>query len=90
MGLRGTAGDRQISLNWTNPSNSAITKYQYAQREGDGAWSAWTDIPGSSATTTSYTVTTLTNGTDYYIALRAAKGMDEYDLLSSVAARPQS
>ena len=93
LDLTATAGDGEIALSWTDPSDTAITKYQYAQREGDGAWSSWTDIPSSGASTTSHTVTGLTNGTEYTIALRAVKGTGDeatYDLLSSVTATPSS
>ena len=90
LGLTATAGNGQIALSWTDPSDSTITKYQYAQRAEGGAWSEWMDIPSSSATTTSHTITALTNGTAYTIALRAVKDDDEYDLLSSVAATPRS
>ena len=89
--LTATAGNGEIALSWSDPSDSAITKYQYAQRTEDGAWSAWTDIPGSSAATTSHTVTSLTNDTAYTIALRAVKGTGDtatYDRLSSVTATP--
>ena len=89
--LTATAGNGEIALSWTDPSDSSITKYQYAQRTEDGAWSAWTDIPGSGASTTSHTVTSLTNDTAYTIALRAVKGTGDtatYDLLSSVTATP--
>ena len=86
IGLTATAGDGQIELGWTDPSDTAITKYQYAQREGDGAWSAWTDISGSSATTISHTITSLTNGTAYTIALRWVKGTGTAETFGRVSA----
>ena len=90
IGLTATAGNGEIALSWNDPSDSTITKYQYAQREADGAWSAWMDIPSSGATTTSHTVTGLTNGTEYTIAVRAVKGADEYGPVSAVTATPSS
>ena len=85
--LNATAGDGQIALSWNDPSDSSITKYQYARRKGNGGWTSWTDIPGSSATTTSHTITGLTNRTAYTIAVRAVRS-DADDLLSSVSATP--
>ena len=91
MGLTATAGNGEIALSWTDPGDSDITKYQYAQRTANGAWSDWTDIPSSSATTTSHTITGLTNGTSYTIALWAVKGAGDavtYTWLNSVTATP--
>ncbi len=51
------AGNNQTTLTWGNPNNSHIVKYQYRQKTGTGSFGNWTDIPGSSATTTSYTAT---------------------------------
>ena len=93
IGLAATAGNGEIALSWNDPSDSDITKYQYAQRETDGAWSSWTDISGSGATTTSHTVTGLTNGTEYVIALRAVMGTGDtatYGPVSAVTATPSS
>ena len=70
-GLTATAGDKQVALSWTDPSDSGITKYQVQQKAGSAAWGSWTDIPSSGATTTSYTVTGLTNGTAYRFRIRA-------------------
>ena len=66
-GLVGTPGDGQLALAWTDPGNSTITKYQYSTDGG----TTFTDIPGSNATTISYTVTGLSSGTEYTIAVRA-------------------
>ena len=60
-------GAGQIALDWDNPNNTLITKYQYSTNGG----TSFTDITGSSATTTEYTVTGLGNGTEYTVAVRA-------------------
>ena len=93
MDLTATAGDAEIALSWNDPSDSTITKYQYTQRTEDGAWSDWTDIAGSSATTTSHTVASLTNDTAYTIALRAVQGTGDtktYGPVSAVTATPSA
>ena len=71
--LTATAGDGQVTLKWSDPSDSTITKYQYSQRVGYAYWLEWTDMPDSSAGTTTYTVTGLTNGTAYTFELRAVQ-----------------
>ncbi len=60
-------GAGQIALNWGNPGNNLITKYQYSTDGG----TSFTDITGSGATTTAYTVTGLSNGREYTLAVRA-------------------
>ena len=73
-----TAGNAQVSLSWTSGGNggSAITGWKYQQKEGSGDFGDWTSIPNSGASTTSYTVTNLTNGTSYQFKVLAvnAKG----------------
>ena len=71
-GMTATAGDRQVTLTWDDPNDASITKYQVwhrpqAQRTGG---SGWVDVPGG-GTARSYTVTGLTNGTEYQFWLRA-------------------
>ena len=70
-GLSATAGNAQVALSWTDPSNTSITSYQYQQKAGSAAWGSWTTITGSGATTTSHTVTSLSNGTAYRFRIRA-------------------
>ncbi len=85
-GLTAEPANGQVTLEWDNPGDSSITKYQYRQGDSyevveiDGVntrvpvWptetdpddntktvGTWTDIPGSGATTTSYTVSGLDN-----------------------------
>ena len=75
--LSATAGNGQVTLSWTNPGDNTITKYQYRRKTGTGTYGNWTDIGGSSWTTTTYTVTGLSNGTQYTLALRAVNAIDE-------------
>ncbi len=66
-----TPGDGQVTLNWLNPVDATITKWQFQQKTGSGGYSSWANITGSDANTTSHTVTGLTNGTIYRFKIRA-------------------
>ena len=65
--LAAAPGDGEAVLTWANPTDSAITKYQYSTNGG----TSFTDIGGSGAATTAYVVTGLTNGAQYTLAVRA-------------------
>ena len=66
--------DREVALRWQLPASYGdieLTGYQYRVRARGGAWSPdWTRIPHSVATTTSHTVTGLTNNTRYTFEVR--------------------
>ena len=73
--LQATRGGGQVALSWTagTPGASAITKHRYRQRTG-AAFGLWQDIPTSApnqANATSYTVSGLTNGTEYTFQVQA-------------------
>ena len=71
-----TAGDRGVILiEWTGGPDNA-TRWQYRQRgpENDWKWTAWTDIPGSDASTRSYRVSGLREYSAYYFEVRAVVG----------------
>ena len=70
-GVTATPGNGQVSLAWTGPTDATISKWQYQQKQGDGSYGPWMDIPDSTASTTSHTVTGLTNGTTYGFKIRA-------------------
>ena len=76
---KATAGDKQVVLTWTTPANngSALTGYAYRDSTvgANKKWSAWQDITGSGATTTTHTVTGLTNNTAYWFQVRAKNGV---------------
>ncbi len=77
-GLSAEVGNTRITLRWTDPGDASITKYQDRARASGGQWSPdWTDITGSGAATTSYTVPGLTNDTTYTVQLRAVRGEDK-------------
>ncbi len=75
-GLSAAAGDGRAVLSWTDPSNAAIGGYEFRQRTppDTGSWGTWTAIAGSTAATTTHTVTGLTNGTAYGFEVRAVSG----------------
>ena len=72
-GVAAEAGNGYVRLSWTDPGNSSITGYEYRQRSGAGVttWGAWQAMTGSGATTTSWSVSGLTNGTAYTFQVRA-------------------
>ena len=82
-GLTAAANNGQAALTWTNPNDSTITEYEYSKDGG----TTWADVPSSSATTTSYTVTSLTDGTAYTLAIRAVNTTGN-GLPTSVTATP--
>ena len=90
-GVTATAGNGQVTLSWSDPSNSQISKYQY--RPGIGsppAWLGWTDILNSDADTVSHTVTGLTNGNLHSFEIRAVAGSLNGAASATVTATPQS
>ena len=62
-------GSGEVTLSWTAPVYLDVTSYAYQQDSG-----AETPVPDSDATTTSYTVTGLTNGEEYDFVVLAMNG----------------
>ena len=86
-GLSATAGDSQITINWDDPMDSSITKYQISQDGG-----SWTDIPTSApgeTNTTSYTVSGLINGVSYTFAIRAVNSVGRGPTSAEVSKKPR-
>ena len=88
-GVTATSAAGSASLSWTDPSDSSIAKWQYRCGVGNAVNSAdWADVPSSSATTTSHTVTPLTNNTDHKCQVRAFGPLDPGTSSAAVSVRP--
>ncbi len=90
-GLAATAGNGEVTLTWTDPGNDSISRYQV--RYGAGArvpsTAAWTDIPGSGATTVRHDVTGLTGDLQYAFEIRAVNASGEGRASAQVTATPR-
>ena len=89
--LSATAGDTQVKLEWADPNDSSIDKYQYSTDDGTGFIDIDVeDIDYSVANTIGYTVTSLTNDTEYTFHIRAVdnQALQPYGDASDVTATP--
>ena len=70
--LSATARIEGAELSWTSGdgSGSPVTHWEYQVKSG-ATWGSWTEIPGSDASTTSYTVPSLTGGSSHQFKVRA-------------------
>ncbi|MBI1350148.1 MAG: hypothetical protein GC156_03420 [Actinomycetales bacterium] len=86
-GVSGTSGNTQVTVTWSAPANdggSSITGY--AIQRATNAGGPWTTVTSNTASTsTTYTVTGLTNGTTYYFRVAAINtiGTGPYSTASS-------
>ena len=72
-GFTATAGNGRVLLSWNDPGDATITKWQYEIKKSGAAWQ-WHDVTDSAASTTSYEVTGLDNGTRYHLPVQAEGG----------------
>ena len=87
-GLTVTAANTQLTANFTVPSDnggSAITNYEYSLNGG----SSFTAVSPAS-TSTSITITGLTNGTSYDVQVRAVNAAGSGVATSTVSATPRT
>ena len=89
-GLTATAGEGSgtLTLSAAVSGDGSVTKWQYAQKVGVGAFGDWTDIPNSASTTLSHSVSGLDDGTGYELRVRAVNATGdgvESDALAAVA-----
>ena len=87
VNLSASVGDGSVSLSWDDAGNATIVAYQVRYKTGVLWDPDWTDVDGSSASTTSHRVTGLTNGTAYTFEVRAKNAGGE-GASSSVKATP--
>ena len=91
-GLTAKTGDGsgEVTLTWDDPNNASITLWQVAYltlgsgRSSDG----WEDITGSTATTTTHTVTGLQNGSEYSFTIRAKNHVGFGEMANADTATP--
>ena len=89
-GFTASPGNTEVTLRWTDPSDASITKYQYQQKAGTGAYGEWMDISDSSPTITSHTVTGLMNWTAYTFRIRAVNPTGPSAASSEATATPMT
>ena len=77
-----TSDDRQVTLTWTSNGDggSALTEWEYQRKEGSSDWGDWADVCATASDAecpgkTSWTVTDLTNGTEYRFKVRAVNAV---------------
>ena len=84
--LNATAGDTQVSLDWTAPASdggSAVTGYEYRYKTTGEFPDEWTNVPDGSddgsdrSDETSFTVTGLDNGVEHTFEVRAVNVVGE-------------
>ena len=67
-------GDTQATVSWTTES-VIVTSWEFTYKTQAAInWEDWAAVPGSTASTTSHTITSLVNGTDYLFKVRAVDG----------------
>ena len=83
-----TGGDGQTTITWTTPANhgSTITTYEYRHYKNKNSSGSWTSVSNS---TSSATISGLTNGTSYTFEVRAKNGVG-YGPAGQDTATPQA
>ena len=84
-GLTATAGNAQVSLNWT-ASSVAISYNVYRSMTNGGPYA----VIATNITTTGYTNTGLANGTTYYCVVTVVNGSGESGYSNQAGATPTS
>ena len=85
IGLRATAGNGQLTLNWNAPTNiggAAIIRYEYRYRAEGEEWSDWKN---AAARARGATVENLINGREYVFEARAVNALGKGSAETAVA-----
>ena len=72
-GLRLTAGDGEVTLEWSYTGPASVSRWGYRQQAEDGRWSAWRAL-GGTGTGGLHRVEELTNGIEYTFEVRGYLG----------------
>ena len=91
-----TRGDRQIAVSWVAPPHNTVsipTAYdlRHRTRTGETTWSAWTEVQDAWETgdgALEYTMTGLTNGTEYDVRVRGVNTFGDGDWSGENTATP--
>ena len=78
-GFEAAVGDAQVTLTWDTPP-TGVTRHEYQYKAGTGAYQGWVRIENSGvggANEDGFTVTGLTNETEYTFQLRAVNAQGE-------------
>ena len=74
LGSDGTS----ILMDWTDPEDASIIRWEFQLKAGDGSYGSWTAVPSSSATTTSHHQFNVQVSTEYHVRIRAVKPGNSY------------
>ncbi|MED5584305.1 MAG: fibronectin type III domain-containing protein, partial [Actinomycetota bacterium] len=90
--LGGTAGDQQVELSWTAPTgNGGVSLTGYRVESSTNSGSSWsTVVADTGSTSTSYTATSLANGTEYLFRVSAINVVGAGSASSSATATPRT
>ena len=72
IGYRSAAST--VTLQWVDPEDSTITKYQVQYQSGNCCYNAWADLAGTGASSTTAMVSSLSDTARYFFRVRACAG----------------
>ena len=82
-----TPDDTQVTLTWTAGAADDVTGWEFTYKtQAAGSWESWAAVPGSTGSTRSHTVASLTNGTAYLFKIRAVGGPESAEIIATPAA----
>ena len=90
--LGGTAGDQQVELSWTAPTgNGGVSLTGYRVESSTNSGSSWsTVVADTGSTSTSYTATSLTNGTEYLFRVSAINAVGTGTASGTTSSKPMT